>query len=242
MLSIDHVMDTLVGNEMLKGISGGQKRRVTCGEMAVGLCQVMLLDEVTNGLDAASALAIVWSLQTMCEHANVTLLATLLQPSPDVMECFHDVMLVTGGQLIFHGPREALLPFFGSMGLAPMPGQSLADFVQEVLASPQDQARYRVPPPALSPSLPPPPPPPLRSGRKCISSKRMRRVFDESEIGKEMAAKLAEPPYTHPLQGLSLRKEQYGARTVNMWLTVLWREAVLASRNKAFLVSSRCPR
>ncbi|GIM17309.1 hypothetical protein Vretimale_19847 [Volvox reticuliferus] len=106
----------------------------------------------------------------MCEHANVTLLATLLQPSPDVVECFHDVMLVTGGRLIFHGPREALLPFFGSMGLAPMPGQSLADFVQEVLASPQDQARYRVPPPALSPSLPPPPPPPLWSGRNLIQA------------------------------------------------------------------------
>ena len=43
MLGIDHVMDTVVGNEMIKGISGGQKRRVTFGEMIVGMANVLML-------------------------------------------------------------------------------------------------------------------------------------------------------------------------------------------------------
>ncbi|PNH00581.1 Pleiotropic drug resistance protein 4, partial [Tetrabaena socialis] len=98
MLGIDHVMDTLVGDEMVKGISGGQKRRVTCGEMTVGMAQVMMLDEITNGLDAASALSIVRSLRNICSQGNATLVATLLQPSPEVYECFDDVLLLSHGR------------------------------------------------------------------------------------------------------------------------------------------------
>ncbi|GLC39280.1 hypothetical protein PLESTM_000878400, partial [Pleodorina starrii] len=230
MLGIDHVMDTLVGDEMLKGISGGQKRRVTIGEMAVGMSHVMLLDEITNGLDAAAALSIVRALRNMCEHANVTLLTTLLQPSPDVVDCFHDVMLLSAGRVVYHGAKEGLLPLFGSMGLAPLPGQSLADFLQEVVASPADQERYRVPPP---PSLPPP----MWSGRKWVSPKKMRRVFEASEQGRAMAGRLADPPYNHPLQELVLRKDPYGIGTTRMWPTVLGREVTLALRNKAFFAA-----
>ncbi|EFJ43615.1 ATP-binding cassette transporter [Volvox carteri f. nagariensis] len=147
----------------------------------------------------------------------VTLLATLLQPSPDVVDCFHDVMLLSASKLLYHGPKEELLPYFRSMGLGPLPGQSLADFVQEVLASPQDQVKYRVARSTVPPSLPPPPPP-MWAGRKWVSPRRMRKVFEASDVGREMAARLAEPPYTHPLQELALRKERYGTSTAKMWL------------------------
>ncbi|KAG2492020.1 hypothetical protein HYH03_009749 [Edaphochlamys debaryana] len=232
MLAIDdeHVMDTVVGNEMLKGISGGQKRRVTVGEMAVGLSNVMMMDEITNGLDAQSALAIVRSLRNMCEQGNVTILAALLQPSPEVVSCFHDVLLLSAGRIVFHGPVEALQGFFGGLGLAPLPQQTLADFAQEVVATPEDQARFRVQ--AL-----PGAPVPAWTGHKWVSPKRIRRRYEESEEGRAQAALVAQPPYTHELEELVLRKSKYGTSTWRMWATVLGREALLWKRGKLYLAT-----
>ncbi|KAG2491996.1 hypothetical protein HYH03_009726 [Edaphochlamys debaryana] len=230
MLAIDneHVMDTVVGNDMLKGISGGQKRRVTVGEMAVGLSNVMMMDEITNGLDAQSALAITRSLRNMCEQSNVTIMTSLLQPSPEVVSCFHDVLLLSAGRIVFHGPVEALQGFFGGLGLAPLPQQTLADFAQEVVATPEDQARFRVQ--AL-----PGAPVPAWTGHKWVSPRRMRRRFEESEEGRAQAALVAQPPYTHELEELVLRKSKYGTSTWRMWATVLAREALLWKRGKAYL-------
>ena len=60
-----------MGDELLKGISGGQKRRVTAGEMAVGLASVMFLDEVSTGLDSASTLIITKALRNLAVYMNV---------------------------------------------------------------------------------------------------------------------------------------------------------------------------
>ncbi|KXZ49969.1 hypothetical protein GPECTOR_18g126 [Gonium pectorale] len=229
MLGIDHVMDTAVGNEMLKGISGGQKRRVTCGEMAVGLSHVLMLDEITNGLDASSALAIVKALRNMCEYANTTIVVTLLQPSPEVVACFHDVMLMSAGRIAFHGPTHHLLPFFASLGLAPLRQQTLADFAQEVLASPADQLRYRVTAPGSTGAVAA-----WATRRKWLSPKR---AFDASETGAQLAARLAAPPYSHSLQDIVLPTAKYGSTAGAMWAAVLRREAVLALRNPQFFVA-----
>ncbi|PNH11231.1 Pleiotropic drug resistance protein 5, partial [Tetrabaena socialis] len=66
---------------------------------------------------------------------RATLVATLLQPSPEVYECFDDVLLLSHGRVVFHGPRTDLLPFFVSLSLAPLPGMTAADFAQAFAAS-----------------------------------------------------------------------------------------------------------
>ncbi len=106
-----------------------------------------------------------------------TVVCTLLQPSPEVWDCFDDVLLVSQGRVAFFGPRPQLLPFFAGLGLAPLPGQTAADFAQEVAASAEDQIKYRVAvgqaahgaggqPPAL----------PAWAGRKWVSPKMIRQV------------------------------------------------------------------
>ncbi|KXZ55191.1 hypothetical protein GPECTOR_3g336 [Gonium pectorale] len=246
MLGIDHVLDTLVGNEMIKGISGGQKRRVTLGEMAVGLAHVNMLDEITNGLDAAYALSIVKSLRNMVEYTNATVVATLLQPSPEVVACFHDVMLMAGGRITFFGPVHAFLPFFASLGLAPMRRQTMADFAQEVLASPADQSRYRVAPDAIGPPANAnanggagggPTPVAWGSRRKWLSPRRVRQAFDASEPGRALAERLAAPPHSDPLQELVLPTTKFGASRTTMWAAVLKREVLLTVRNPQFFIA-----
>ncbi|KAG2437813.1 hypothetical protein HXX76_005433 [Chlamydomonas incerta] len=217
MLGIEHVMDTLVGNEMIKGISGGQKRRVTFGEMIVGMANTLMLDEVSNGLDAAAVLGIVQGLRAAAEYNNVTIMATLLQPAPEVVACFHDVILLSQGVVAYHGPTEQFLPFLAGLGLAPAldSGQELADFAQEVLASHSDQRKYRVRNPHG--------PPPLWEGKKWVSPRTMRKAFLESEPGRAMAKQMAQPPYSHELQSLVL----HTARRSTSELLATWREVLL---------------
>lgn len=73
LLGIDHVLDTVVGDELLKGISGGQKRRVTSGELTVGLLKVLFMDEISTGLDSASTFNICKALKNMCSYWNVSM-------------------------------------------------------------------------------------------------------------------------------------------------------------------------
>ncbi|KAG2433733.1 hypothetical protein HXX76_008097 [Chlamydomonas incerta] len=226
LLGIDHVMATVVGNELLKGISGGQKRRVTAGEMAVGFANVMMLDEVTNGLDSNSALAIVRSLRNICKYVNATMVVSLLQPSPEVFECFDDVMLVSGGQLVFLGPREDVMPFFARLGLAPPPTKTDADFLQEVTATPAYQRRYWVAGGLAA-----------TCGHRWLSPRRLRQEFDRCWVGEKLASALKAPPASHELQDLVLHKERYALGTLAMWGAVLRREFLLFTRNKVFFIA-----
>ncbi|GLC46814.1 hypothetical protein PLESTM_001929100 [Pleodorina starrii] len=226
LLGIDHVMNTVVGNEMLKGISGGQKRRVTVGEMAVGFANVLMLDEITNGLDSNSALAIVRSLRNICQYAQATMLVSLLQPSPEVFDCFDDVMLLSGGRLVFLGPREEVGRFFARVGLQPPPTKTEADFLQEVTASPEYQFKYRVPG-GLAESC----------GPKWMSPRRLRQEFDRSPAGQQLAEQLAVQPYSHELQGMVLHKERYALSLARMWRVVAARELLLFLRNKIFFMA-----
>jgi len=58
-LGVFHVRDTVVGNELLRGISGGQRKRVTIGEMMVGPKPIFLCDEISTGLDSARTFEII---------------------------------------------------------------------------------------------------------------------------------------------------------------------------------------
>ncbi|GFR39610.1 hypothetical protein Agub_g72, partial [Astrephomene gubernaculifera] len=197
-------------------------------------------DEVTNGLDANTALSLVRALRNSSVHGNSTVLATLLQPSSEVFECFDDVMLMASGTIVFHGPREQLLPFFASLGLRPLPGQTAADFAQEVVASPEDQAKYRDASGAVGALLPGPAAGTqggAGGGNKWMSPRQIRRVLEAGELGRQLAAQVAAPPYNHPLQDLVLHSQRYGMATWPMLWAVTRREVVLFVRNPQFFIA-----
>ncbi len=127
-------------------------------------------------------------------------MATLLQPSPEVYDCFDDVMIVSHGRIAFFGPREDLMPFFASLSLVPQPGQTAADFAQEVTATPADQLKFRVHADLNGG------PPAAWEGRAWISPRRMKEAWDASPAGRRVLELQAAPPYSHPLQELVLHR------------------------------------
>ncbi|PIA64722.1 hypothetical protein AQUCO_00100293v1, partial [Aquilegia coerulea] len=128
-LGLDVCKDTIVGDQMMRGISGGQRKRVTTGEMIVGPTKTFFMDEISTGLDSSTTYQIVKCLQQIVHLTDSTILMSLLQPAPETYDLFDDIVLLSEGQIVYQGPRENVL------------AKGIADFLQEV-TSEKDQELY----------------------------------------------------------------------------------------------------
>ncbi|CEG39520.1 atp-binding cassette superfamily [Plasmopara halstedii] len=137
-LGLDNCKDTAVGNAMLRGVSGGERKRVTTGEMMFGLKRLQLLDEISTGLDSAATYDICKSMKSAARNFNATIVISLLQPSPEVFELFDDVLLMNDGTIMFHGKIEDVVPYFESMGFHCPPRKDVADYLLDLGTDKQD--------------------------------------------------------------------------------------------------------
>ncbi|KAK9192465.1 hypothetical protein WN944_003157 [Citrus x changshan-huyou] len=140
-LGLDVCADTMVGDAMRRGISGGQKKRLTTGEMIVGPTKALFMDEITNGLDSSTAYQIIACIQQLVHITDSTALISLLQPAPETFDLFDDIILMAEGKIVYHGPWDHVLAFFEDCGFRCPERKGVADFLQEVLSR-KDQAQY----------------------------------------------------------------------------------------------------
>ncbi|GAA0169236.1 ATP-binding cassette [Lithospermum erythrorhizon] len=140
-LGLEVCADTMVGDQMLRGISGGQKKQVTTGELLVGPATALFMDEISTGLDSSTTFSIVNSLRQYVHILKGTAFISLLQPAPETYNLFDDIVLISDGQIVYQGPREHVLEFFESMGFECPERKGVADFLQEV-TSKKDQNQY----------------------------------------------------------------------------------------------------
>ncbi|KAJ0755525.1 putative ABC-type sulfate transporter [Helianthus annuus] len=140
-LGLDVCRDTFVGDAMRRGISGGQKKRVTTGEMLVGPAKTLFMDEISTGLDSSTTFQIVKCLQQVVHLTESTIMVSLLQPAPETFDLFDDIVLLSEGQIVYQGPRDNALEFFESCGFMCPERKGIADFLQEV-TSRKDQEQY----------------------------------------------------------------------------------------------------
>ncbi|KAF8650205.1 hypothetical protein HU200_064060 [Digitaria exilis] len=133
--------DTIVGDALLRGISGGQKKRTTIGEMLVGRAKCFFMDDVSTGLDSSTTLDIMTLLRQMTHLLDLTMVISLLQPDPETFELFDDIILLCDGRIIYHGPRDNVVSFFNTIGFTCPKRKNVADFLQEV-TSKMDQQQY----------------------------------------------------------------------------------------------------
>ncbi|WVZ64109.1 hypothetical protein U9M48_013676 [Paspalum notatum var. saurae] len=131
-LGLSDCADTIVGDELHRGISGGQKKRTTIGEMLVGRARCFFMDDVSTGLDSSTTLQIMTFLQQMAHLMDLTMVISLLQPAPETFEIFDDIILLCEGQIVYHGPRENVTGFFNAIGFRCPSRKNIADFLQEV--------------------------------------------------------------------------------------------------------------
>ncbi|EEY60835.1 ATP-binding Cassette (ABC) Superfamily [Phytophthora infestans T30-4] len=131
-LGLGNCADTVVGNALLRGVSGGERKRVTVGEVLVGGQSLFLCDEISTGLDSAATFDIIKALRTWCKTLGGSVIVALLQPTPEVVEQFDDILMVNEGHMVYHGPRTEILDYFDERGFSCPPRVDPADFLIEV--------------------------------------------------------------------------------------------------------------
>ncbi|KAG6618938.1 ATP-binding Cassette (ABC) Superfamily [Phytophthora cinnamomi] len=97
-LGLQNCQNTIVGDAMTRGVSGGERKRVTTGEMEFGTKYVTLMDEISTGLDSAATYDIINTQRSVAHTLRKTVVVALLQPSPEVFALFDDVMILNEGQ------------------------------------------------------------------------------------------------------------------------------------------------
>lgn len=107
-LGLEHVARMRIGSESHRGISGGEKRRVSIGVDLVHNPNVVMIDEATSGLDSASALHVISLLKAMAKNQGKTIVLTIHQPGFRILELFDNVVLLSNGILLHHGSLQLL--------------------------------------------------------------------------------------------------------------------------------------
>ena len=116
-LGLSHRADTIVGDDLTRGVSGGERRRVTVGVELLKHCQLLVMDEATTGLDSTTSLQIFRALRIVADESS-PVFATLKQPGKDLYELFDNVLVMHDGQIAYYGPCAEMMDYLESAGFS----------------------------------------------------------------------------------------------------------------------------
>ncbi|WCJ40426.1 ABC transporter G family member 40 [Euphorbia peplus] len=214
-LGLEVCADTMVGDEMLRGISGGQRKRVTTGEMLVGPARALFMDEISTGLDSSTTFQIINSLKQSNNILNGTAVISLLQPAPETYDLFDDIILLSEGQIVYQGPRESVLGFFESMGFKCPERKGVADFLQEV-TSRKDQQQYWAH---------------RDQPYNFVNVQEFAEAFQSYDVGRRVEEVLSTPFDKSKSHPAALATKKYGVGTMELLKACFSREFLLMKRN-----------
>ena len=116
LLDLKAIRFSQIGDENVRGISGGQRKRVNIGMELVSDPTLLFLDEPTSGLDSTTSMSICGALRQIAS-LGLTIVAVIHQPRYEIFTMFHDVLLLAkGGRTVYHGPTEDAIGYFESLG------------------------------------------------------------------------------------------------------------------------------
>lgn len=137
---------TPIGTQLLKGISGGEKKRLAFASEIVNDPSLLFVDEPTSGLDSFMAESVVKTLRAMA-GAGKTVVATIHQPSSEVYQMFDKVLFLAEGNVAYFGERRGALPYFAMHGFPCPEYTNPADFfihTLSVLPNKEEASRRRI--------------------------------------------------------------------------------------------------
>ncbi|KAI9818834.1 MAG: hypothetical protein M1827_007655 [Pycnora praestabilis] len=129
---IEHTMDTKVGNEYVRGVSGGEKKRVSIAEAMITKASTQCWDNSTRGLDASTALEYVQSLRSLTNMAHISTSVALYQAGESLYDLFDKVLLIDQGKCAYYGPTENAKQYFIDQGFDCPTRWTTADFLTSV--------------------------------------------------------------------------------------------------------------
>ncbi|PYI05588.1 hypothetical protein BO78DRAFT_398108 [Aspergillus sclerotiicarbonarius CBS 121057] len=138
MLGLSHTINTRVGNDFVRGVSGGERKRVSIAEATLCGSPLQCWDNSTRGLDSANALEFCKTLNLMTKYAGATVAVAIYQASQSAYDVFDKVTVLYEGRQIYFGPTDEAREFFTNMGFECPERQTTADFLTS-LTSPSER-------------------------------------------------------------------------------------------------------
>ncbi|KFK39940.1 hypothetical protein AALP_AA3G309600 [Arabis alpina] len=142
-LGLEAVAKARVGDDSIRGISGGERRRVSIGVEVIHDPKVLILDEPTSGLDSTSALQIIVMLKLMAETRGRTIILTIHQPGFRIVKLFNSVLLLANGSTLKQGSMDQLGVYLRSNGLQPPLHENIVEFAIESIEAITKQQRVQ---------------------------------------------------------------------------------------------------
>ncbi|KAJ6145620.1 ABC multidrug transporter C [Penicillium chermesinum] len=188
MLGLSHTINTKVGNDFVRGVSGGERKRVSIAEATLCGSPLQCWDNSTRGLDSANALEFCKTLNLMAKYSGTTCAVAIYQASQSAYDVFDKVTVLYEGRQIYFGRTDEAKEFFTNMGFECPERQTTADFLTS-LTSPAE----RIVKPGFENSVP-------RTPDEFAAA--WRNSKEHSALVKE----IEEYHSTYPIGGESLQK------------------------------------
>ncbi|EFQ32652.1 ABC-2 type transporter [Colletotrichum graminicola M1.001] len=131
-MGIQHTFDTKVGNEYVRGVSGGERKRVSIIECMASRGSVFCWDNSTRGLDASTALEYAKAVRAMTDVLGLASIVTLYQAGNGIYNLFDKVLVLDNGKEMYYGPASEARPFMERLGFIYSDGANVADFLTGV--------------------------------------------------------------------------------------------------------------
>jgi len=191
--------------------------------MEFGMKYMTLMDEISTGLDSAGTFDIIKTQRSIAKNLRKMVAIALLQPAPEVFDLFDNVVIQNEGEVMNHGPRDAVVPYFERLGFVCPPGRDMADFLLDL--GTRQQYQYEVP---LASGL---------SKHPRLASEFAER-FRESSIHSDVRQMLSEPIRPELVQSAGAHMEpmpEFRQTFCESCQTLTHRQTLILLRNKAFI-------
>jgi ABC-type multidrug transport system ATPase subunit len=133
--------DTPIGDAMIRGVSGGEKKRVSIAEAFISFAPVQFWDNSTRGMDSATALDCIRNFKTFTQTSGAATTVSLYQASQDILDCFDRVTVLYEGRQIFFGTWADAFDYFQGLGFEKPSRLSIGDFLT-ALTNPQESRQF----------------------------------------------------------------------------------------------------
>ncbi len=137
LLGLGDIRHSIIGDELTRGISGGQRKRVNVALELVAEPVVLFLDEPTSGLDSSSSFEVCRVLQRVAHEMHLTVVAVIHQPRYEIYTMFDDVLLLAkGGHTVYLGETAKAETYFADAGFPTPPKVNPSDHQMDVISVP----------------------------------------------------------------------------------------------------------
>lgn len=130
-LGLDKCKDTIIGNQVMRGVSGGERKRVSIGIELLINPSILFMDEPTSGLDSTTALKLMMTMNDLAKEGR-TIITSIHQPSSRIFQKIDKLMLFSEGYAIYYGHSKDILDWLQKTGFDLPLGVSIPDHILDL--------------------------------------------------------------------------------------------------------------